>query len=194
MSDDELLDAEIADLLVGAGRPDADPTLIWLAAAARTTPPPQLQARVDAAVRSTRAAGRPERPSRSLATAAWALAAVFALKAAASVVEVSWVQQHVGGHAGPDRSIEAALALLAAAACAAAGGLRRAWTPVAVACTAPLALALCLHGVGEVGTAAAGSALHMAEGLLGVLLVAAWWHDSRRRRRAGPARARGAPA
>lgn len=187
MSDDELLDAEIADLLAGAGRPGADPTLTWLAAAARTTPPPQLQARVESAVRRTRAAWRAERPSRWLATAAWALAAVFTLKATASLVAVSWVQQHVGGHAGPDRSTEAALALLAAAACAVAGGLRRSWTPVAVVCTAPLALALCLHGVSEVGTSAAGSALHMTEGVLGVLLVAAWWHDGWRRRRAGPA-------
>lgn len=194
MSDDELLDSEIADLLAGAGRRDADPTLTWLAAAARTTPPPQLQARVEAGVRRPRAAGRPERPSGWLATAAWALAAVFTLKATASVVEVAWFQQHVSGHAGPDRSTEAALALLAAAACAVAGGLRRSWTPVAVMCTAPLALALCLHGVGEVGTRAAGSALHMTEGVLGVLLVAAWWHDSWRRRRAGPAGARGVRA
>lgn len=190
MGDDELLDAEITGLLAGDASPDADPTLTWLAAAARTTPPPELRARLQASVRRTRPAQRAERPSRPLALVAWALAVVFALKATGSLVEVAWVQEHIGGHAGAGRSTEAALALLAAAACAAAGGLRRTWTPVTVVCTAPLAVALCLHGVSEVGTVAAGAALHMTEGVLGVLLVAAWWYDARRRRRVAPAPSR----
>lgn len=190
MADDELLDAEITGLLAGDGRPDTDPTLTWLAAAVRTTPPPELRARLDASVRRTRPVERAERPSRPLAVVAWALAAVFALKATGSLVEVGWVQEHIGGHAGPDRSVEAALALLAAAACAVAGGLRRSWTPVAVLCTAPLAIALCLHGVSDVGTLGAGAAVHMTEGVLGVLLVAAWSYDGWRRRGAGPALSR----
>lgn len=191
MGEDELLDAEITDLLAGGGRPGADPTLTWLAVAARTAPPRRLQARIDASVRRGHAAQRPERPARSLAAAAWALAAVFALKAAGSLVGGGWIQLHIGGHAGSDRSVEAALALLAAAACAVAGGLRRSWTPVAVVCTAPLAMGLCLHGVSEVGTLAPGAVLHMTEGVLGVLLVAVWGHDGWRRRRDLPGRLRG---
>jgi hypothetical protein len=48
---------------------------------------------------------------------------------------------------------------------------------VSVVCAVPLALALALHGVGEYGAFAPGAALHTTEGVLGLLLLWAWWRD-----------------
>lgn len=180
MGEDELLDAEITGVLAGAGRADADPTLTWLAAAARTTPPPELRARIDASVRRTR---RGDRPGRMLAAVAWALAAVFASQAIGNIVAGDWIAENIGEPNGPHAYFEGALALMAAAACAAAGAVRRSWTPVSVLSASPLAVSLGLHGVGEFGVFAAGAVLHTTEGVLGLLLVWAWWRESHRRRR-----------
>lgn len=184
MGEDELLDAEISALLAGGGRPDADPTLTWLAAAARTSPPPQLSARIGASVRRTR---RGDRPGRVLAAVAWALAAVFASQAIGNVVAGDWIAENIGEPNGPHAYFEGALALMAAAACAAAGAVRRSWTPVSVLSASPLGLSLGLHGVGEFGVFAAGAILHTTEGVLGLLLIWAWWRESRRSGRDTPA-------
>lgn len=179
MSDDELLDAEIAALLGGTGRPDGDPTLTWLAASARTTPPPDLVTRIDAGVR--RRAQR-DRPGRLLSVVALALAAVFVSQAIGNVVAGDWIAENIGEPNGPHAYFEGALALMAAAACAAAAAVRRSWAPVSVLSASPLAVSLGLHGVGEFGVFAAGAVLHTTEGVLGILLAWAWWRDRRRSR------------
>jgi hypothetical protein len=191
MDDDELLDAEIAGLLAGAGRPDADPTLTWLAAAARTTAPPELRSRIDAAVRRTR---RGDRPGPLLAAVALALAVVFASQAVGNVVAGDWIARKIGEPNGPHAYFEGALALMAAAACAAAAAVRRSWAPVSVLSASPLAVSLGLHGVGEFGVFAAGAVLHTTEGVLGLLLLWAWWRESRRSGRDTPASPREAGA
>lgn len=180
MSDDELFDEQISALLAGRGRADTDPTLTWLAAAARTTPPPQLRVRIETSVRRTR---RDERPGRVLAALAWALAAVFAAQAIGNIVAGDWIAENIGEPNGPHAYFEGALALMAAAACAAAGAVRRSWTPVSVLSASPLAVSLGLHGVGEFGVFVAGAVLHTTEGVLGLLLVWAWWRESHRGRR-----------
>jgi len=191
MGEDELFDAEISGVLAGSGHPETDPTLTWLAAAARTTPPPELRSRIDASVRRTPTA---ERPGRVLAAVAWALAAVFAFQATGNVVAGDWIAENIGEPNGPHAYFEGALALMAAAACAAAGAVRRSWTPVSVLSASPLALSLGLHGVGEFGVFAAGAILHTTEGVLGLLLIGAWWRESRRHRRDTPVGSREAGA
>ncbi|MBM0124521.1 hypothetical protein [Pimelobacter simplex] len=145
-------------------------TVLWLGEAARSAPPPGLVARIDAAVRR-----RAERPSRPMTAVALALAAAFVLQAAGNLVAGEWISDGIDEPYAPHAMFEMSLALVAAAVCAAAAAVRRAWGAVSVLTCTPLALGLGLHGVGELGQFAAGAVLHTAEGVLGLALLAAWW-------------------
>lgn len=184
MSDElERSDAEIDDLLGGRGGPTADPTLLWLASAARPAPPPTLLARIDtqvaAAAADRREARRADRPGLFLAVVAGALAFAFVFQGVGNIVAGEWIAENLGEPHGPHAYFEGALALIAAAVCAAAAAVRRSWSTVSVLTCSPLAVALGLGGFGEIGVFAAGVALHLSEGALGLLLVLAWWLDRR---------------
>jgi|GEM_PF-5418442 len=168
------IDAEIDAVLDGRGGPAADPTLWWLAAVARPAPPPALLARIDAQV-----ARRSDRPGRFLTVVAAALAFAFVFQGVGNIVAGEWIAENLGEPHGPHAYFEGALALIAASVCAAAAAVRRSWSTVSVLTCSPLALALGIGGFGEIGVFAAGVALHLSEGALGLLLVLAWWLDRR---------------
>lgn len=175
MSDElEHRDAEIDAVLDGRGGPTADPTLLWLASVARPAPPPALLARIDAQV-----ARKADRPGRFLAVVAAALAFAFVFQGVGNIVAGEWIAENLGEPHGPHAYFEGALALIAASVCAAAAAVRRSWSTVSVLTCSPLALSLGIGGFGEIGVFAAGVALHLSEGALGLLLVLAWWLDRR---------------
>lgn len=126
-----------------------------------------------------RRTARRDRPSRLLAVVALALAATFAFQAVGNIVAGDWIAENIGEPHGPHAYFEGALALMAAAVCAAAAAVRRSWAPVSVLSVTPLALSLGIHGAGEIGVFAAGAILHTTEGALGLLLLWAWWRDRR---------------
>jgi hypothetical protein len=203
MTDEQALrfDEEVSAILRGSAGAAADPLALWLASAARPTPPPSLaarlagiveasiaapaEARVEARVetRTTRRASpRDARPRLALRLVAAALALAFASQGVGSILFGDWVGDNLGEHS-PHAMYELGLALMAAGVCVGAAALHRAWAPVAVTAGAPLGLGLGIHGLGEIGTFAAGAVLHSLEGLLALALVAAWWADRRYTRR-----------
>lgn len=181
MSDEqERLDAQIDDVLDGRGGPAVDPTVLWLASAARPGPSPALRARIDDQVAATTVPRRrTDRPGRLLTIVAAALAAAFVFQGVGNLVAGEWISENIGEPFGPHAFFEGGLAMLAAAVCAAAATARRSWSTLSVLTCAPLALSLGLHGTGEIGVFAAGVALHLTEGALGLLLILAWWLDRR---------------
>lgn len=177
MSDElERVDAEIGEVLHGSGGPTADPATLWLAATARPAPPPALVSRIDAAMAHD---PRRDRPGLLLCVVALALATAFVVQGVGNLVAGEWLAENLGEPHGPHAYTEGALALVAAAVCAAAAAVRRSWSTVSVLTCSPLALGLGVGGIGEIGVFAAGVALHLTEGVLGLLLVIAWWLDRR---------------
>lgn len=172
------LDRTIDDVLAGASRRDTDPDVLWLAAAARPAPPTGLVTRVDATVRR-----RADRPGRLLSIVALLLATAFVFQGVGNILAGDWVAANLGEPYGPHAYVEGAIALIALGACAAAAAVRRSWAGVSALTCTPLAVGLGLHGVGEIGQFAAGAALHLTEGVLGLLLLWAWWRESHRARR-----------
>lgn len=182
------LDAEIDAVLEGRAGPEADPGVLWLAAATRPSVPPGLAARIDALVAAappapvtgvpTRAATEDAaaRPGRALRAVAALLALTFAFHAGSAILFGDWISQNLGEH-GTHAVYESGLAMMAAAICVGAGALYRSWSPVAVAAGSPLGVGLGLHGIPEYTVWAAGSLLHGAEGVLAIALVIAWWRD-----------------
>jgi hypothetical protein len=182
MSDEpERMDSQIDDVLGGRGGPAADPTVLWLASAARPGPSPALLARIDDQVAATAPAARrqTDRPGRMLTLVAAALAVAFVFQGVGNLVAGEWISEGIGEPYGPHSFFEGGLAMLAAAVCAAAATVRRSWSTLSVLTCSPLALSLGLHGTGEIGVFAAGVALHLTEGALGLLLILAWWLDRR---------------
>lgn len=195
MSDEiEEWDEAVSEVLAGRGRPGSDATALWLATAARPTPSGSLVSRVDRAVADParrNETGRRDRavgPGRWVALVAAALAVAFVMQGLGSLFAGSWIATNLGEAHAPHASFEGGLALIALGVCAAAAVVSRAWSGVSVLTCAPLALALGISGVGEIGSFAAGAVLHLSEGALGLLLVAAWlWErrDARGFRREG---------
>lgn len=193
MSDDfdaEILESSIDDVLSGRAGSDADPGVLWLAAAARPTPPASLVARIDASMHPAAAPApakvpareRPfleDRPSLVLSAVAAALAFAFVFQALGNIIAGDWIAENLGEPHGPHAYFEGALAMTAAGVCALAAAVRRSWAGVSVLTCSPLALSLGVHGLGEIGEFAAGAILHVTEGTLGLLLIAAWWWDRR---------------
>lgn len=172
-------DDEVSAVLTGQGSPGSDPTALWLASAARPAPPDRLVARVDRLVGRDPGA---DRPGRRVAWVAAALAVAFVVQGLGNLVAGDWIAENLGETHAPHVSFEGGLALIALGACAAAAVVRRSWSGVSVLVCSPLAIALGLSGVREIGTFAAGAALHLTEGALGVLLIVAWWRDRRHTR------------
>ncbi|HWJ83506.1 MAG TPA: hypothetical protein VNS55_14800 [Nocardioides sp.] len=182
MSDEWDLDREIAEVLAGGATPTDDPAVLWLAAAARLTPPPRVGERVDALVADRAAAPRRRavgRPGPWVAAAAVALGVAFLVQGVGSMVAGRWIAAGMGQDYAADVFFELGLAMVAAGTCAAAGAVSRAWLPVSVLVCAPLGLALALHGIGEFGEFPAGATLHTLEGALAVAFLAAWLAEVR---------------
>ncbi|KRA28177.1 MULTISPECIES: hypothetical protein [unclassified Nocardioides] len=186
--DADALDTSIDDVLTGRVGSDADPGLLWLAAASRPTPPASLLARIDAQMQPAAvperipARQRPfrdDRPSLFLSAVAAALSFAFVFQAMGNIVAGDWIAENLGEPHGPHAYFEGALAMTAAAVCALAAAVRRSWAGVSVLSCSPLALSLGIHGLGEIGQFAAGAILHVIEGTLGLLLIGAWWWDRR---------------
>lgn len=171
------LDASIGGVLGGRAGPDADPAVLWLAATARPAAPASLVGRIDGSVQRRRL--RDDRPSLVLTAVAAALALAFVFQATGNIVAGDWIAENLGEPHGPHAYFEGALAMTAAAVCALAAAVRRSWAGISVLTCSPLALSLGVHGIGEVGEFAAGAVLHLLEGTLGLLLIAAWWWDRR---------------
>lgn len=187
MSGEPELDREIDAALGGIPDLGGDQVVLWLAAATRSTPPPELTARIDRMVAGSTPARHPaaDRPSRLVALAAATLAVGFVFQGVGSLVVGRWIAKGVGESFAPHAFFELGLATIAAGVCAAAAVVSRAWAPVSVLTCTPLAAALALHGIGEFGEFAPGATLHTVVGLLGLALLAAWLADVRdgRRRR-----------
>lgn len=172
---EQVTDDRVSALLAGRPDPRTDPTVLWLASAARPAPSPALSRRIGSHVRRSRR----DAPGLVLRLVAVALCAAFLCQAGGNIVAGDWIAQHLGEPLGPHAYFEGALAMTAAAVCALAAAVRRSWAGVSVLTCTPLAVSLGVHGLGEIGQFAAGAALHVTEGALGVLLLAAWWWDRR---------------
>lgn len=177
-------DDEVAGLLAGRSARGGDPTEQWLAAAARPSAPAGVLARVE--VSMERARRRADRPSRALALAALALSAAFVFQGVGNLVAGEWIADNLGEPYGPHAFWEGGVAMIAIAVCAAAGAVSRRWSAASVLTCTPLATAFGLHGLTEVGVFAAGVALHLTEGTLGVLLAVIWWRERRDSTRSRP--------
>jgi len=176
----ERLDRSVTEVLAGHGG-NADPTVLWLAANTRSMPPPGLLARIEGTVRPPRASRAAERPGKLLTCAALAMCAAFLVQGIGNLLSGSWIASNIGEPFGPHAYREGAVALIAAAVCAAAAAVRRSWAGLSTLTCAPLALSLGAHGFTEIGVFAAGVALHLTQGTLGLLLIGAWWWDRRHR-------------
>ncbi|KAA1429313.1 hypothetical protein [Nocardioides antri] len=175
----ERWDDELGDLLAGRGGRAVLPTEQWLASAARPTVPGTVVARVDHAVGVV--SRRDDRPSRWLTVVAIGLAAAFVFQGVGNLVAGEWVADNLGEPYAPHPFREGGLAMIAIGVCAAAGAVSRRWSTASVLTCTPLAIGLGLHGFTEVGVFAAGVALHLTEGTLGILLAVCWWLDRRDR-------------
>lgn len=174
------LDAAVDRAIAGVAGPDEDATVLWLAGALRATPPPALARRVHAEHEQLE-----QRRWRPVQLVAAAVAALMLSQGVGNIVNGAWVARGLGEDYSPHAFLEGGLALIAVGIAVAAGVLRRSWLPVSVAAGAPLAVVFGVNGVGEIGEFAAGAALHLTQGALGLALAALWWR-ARRYGRAEP--------
>ena len=172
----EALDAHIDAVLAGRPGRDTPPALTWLSAAVRTDPPAGLAETVEA--RHERVLRRRWRPVRFTAGV---LAYLYVSQGFGNLVWGDWVAEGVGDDFSPHLTREGGFALIAVGLAVLAGALRRTMVPVSVVAGVPLAVALGITGVGEIGVFAAGAVLHITQGVVGIALaVAAWryWRDT----------------
>ena len=170
----EALDRQIDAVLAGRAGPEVAPEISWLSAAVRTDPPPGLAARIERAhERRVRLRLRPVR------YAAAAMAYLFLSHGLGNLFVGDWVARGVGEHHSPHALGEGGFALIAVGIAVLAGVLRPRMLPVSVAAGVPLALVLGVYGIGEVGVFAAGAALHLTQGVLGVVLGVTFWRARR---------------
>ncbi|WP_436794433.1 hypothetical protein [Actinospongicola halichondriae] len=166
----ERLDAQIDAMLGGHAHTDTDPEVLLLASAVRTDPPRALAARVEGAhERSMRRRWRPFR------YAAGAMAYLFISQGFGNLVWGDWVAEGVGDDFSPHLTREGGYALIAVGLAVATGALVRRMAPVAVISGVPLATALGISGVGEIGVFTAGAVLHITQGLVGLALGVTFW-------------------
>lgn len=153
-------------------------TVLWLMAEARPDPPPALLARIDAAVAPPRPR-RSDRPGRFLTVVAAVVALLFVFQGIGNLTVAEWIADGLGEPYAPHAFREGGLAMIAIGVCAAAATVSRRWSAASVLTCAPLAIGFGLHGFTEIGVFGAGVALHLTQGVCGVLLVYAWWRDRR---------------
>lgn len=180
LAEAEALDEAIERALGGRPAPTTDPAVTWLAAAVRSDPPPRLARRVEA-----EHARREHLRWRPVQIVAALLAANLLSHGLGNFFVGAWVSRGLGEHYSPHAFREGGLALIAAGIAVAAGSLRRSWIPVSVGAGVPLGIAFGIYGIPEIGQFAAGAALHLSQGALGILLAITWWRAHRYGRRAG---------
>lgn len=164
------LDSQIDAVL--AGRPPArvDPGVVWLAAAVRTDPPAVLAGRVSRAqAREWRRAWRPVRYPAAV------LAYLFFSQGLGNFFTGPWVARNLGEDYGAHAFTEGGFALMAAGVAIAAGVVSRRFLPLSVAVGVMLALPFGAIGVTELDEFAAGAALHLSQGVAGVVLAVSYW-------------------
>jgi hypothetical protein len=170
----ERLDDQIDDVLAGRTRADAAPEVLLLAAAVRTDPPLSLAHRIEQ--RRERELRRRWRPFRY---AAAAMAYLFVSQGIGNLAFGDWVADGVGDDFSPHLTREGGFALIAVGVAVAAGAVTRRLAPVSAAAGVPLALAFGISGIGEIGVFAAGAALHITQGLVGIALGMTYWRYRR---------------
>jgi hypothetical protein len=168
------LDRQIDAVLAGRAGRDATPELTWLSAAVRTDPPPRIAATVaDRRARVLRIRWRPVR------WAAAAMAYLYLSHGIGNIVVGDWVARGVGEHHSPHLMLEGGAAFVAVGIAVLAGALRPKLLPVSVVAGVPLALVLGYNGFGEIGEFAAGAALHLSQGAVGIVLAVMFWRTWR---------------
>lgn len=169
------LDAQIDALLAGRPTPGTPPVVSLVAAAVRTDPPGTLADRVEAehaAVEQRR--WRPFRYVTAL------MAYLFVSQGVGNLIFGEWVADGVGDDFSPHLTRESGFALIAAGIAVAFGAWRpRSMAPVSLAASVPLAVAFGIAGFGEIGVFAAGAALHLTQGAVGVALAVTYWRTRR---------------
>jgi hypothetical protein len=170
----EALDRQIDAVLAGRAGRDAAPELTWITAAVRTDPPPRVATTVaERAERVLRIRWRPVR------WAAAAMAYLYLSHGLGNIVVGDWVARGVGEHHSPHLMLEGGAAFIAVGIAVLAGALRPRLLPVSVVAGVPLALVLGYNGIGEVGEFAAGAALHLSQGVVGIVLAMMFWRTWR---------------
>jgi hypothetical protein len=168
------LDAVITSVLAGQPGRGADPTVLWLAAAARVEPPASLHRRI--ARRLERQEVRRWRPTQLVAAV---LASVLISNGLGNIWNHNWVAENIGEAASPHAFIEGGLALLAVAVVVSIAVFSYRALPYAVASATPLGLAYGVRGFGEIGEFTAGAVLHIGQGVLALALLVLWWRARR---------------
>lgn len=170
----EALDRQIDAVLAGRAGRDVAPEVSWLTAAVRTDPPPTVAATVEQ--RQQRVLRIRWRPVR------WAAAAMgylYVSHGLGNVIAGDWVARGIGEHHSPHLMLEGGAAFIAVGIAVLAGALRPRLLPVSVITGVPLALLLGYNGIGEVGEFAAGAALHLSQGVVGIVLAVLFWRTWR---------------
>jgi hypothetical protein len=180
----EAVDARIAAELAspGAGIQD-DPAVAGLVTALRVEVPEELRRRVADEVAAETA--RTRRSWWVVQVAAAAMAAILASHGLGNLIDSEWIAEGLGEPHGRHAWVEGGLALLAASVAVGAGLFHRRMLPVSVAVGSPLGIVLGIRGIDELGQFGAGAALHLTQGVLGIVLLVTFW----RARRYGSGRA-----
>jgi hypothetical protein len=178
--DADLLDEAITAVLTGRVPADADPTLLWMAAAARPTPPAGLARRVARAVEREDA-----RRWRPVQLAAALLGALFLFQGLGDIFRGEWIARGLGEAHSHHLYLEGGIALIAMAIVLAVGLFERRALQVGMAGGVPLGVAYGINGFTEIGQFAAGVALHLSELVVALGVLVLWWR-ARRYGRADP--------
>jgi hypothetical protein len=172
------LDEAITAVLGGRLSLDTDPTLLWMAAATRPSPPPGLARRLARAVERDEA-----RRWRPVQLAAALLGALFLFQGLGDIFRGEWIARGLGEAHSHHLYLEGGIALIAMAIVIGVGMFERRALQVGVAGGVPLGVAYGINGFTEIGQFAAGVALHMTELAVALVVLVLWW----RARRYGPA-------
>lgn len=168
------LDATITAVLAGRPPGDADPTVLWMAAAARPEPPPRMVRRVIRAVEREEA-----RRWRPVQAAAALLGALFLFQGLGDIFRGEWIARGLGEAHSHHLYLEGGIALLAMAIVLAVGLFDRRALQVGVAGGVPLGVAYGINGFTEIGQFAAGVALHLTELAVALAVLVLWWRARR---------------
>jgi hypothetical protein len=186
MADDQQLAADRLDETISAvlgGHPPAgaDPTLLWMAAAARPSPPPGLARRIARAVEREEAQRwRPVRVAAAL------LGALFLFQGLGDIFNGEWIARGLDEPHSHHLYLEGGIALIAMAIVLAVGLFERRALQVGMAGGVPLGVAYGINGFTEIGQFAAGVALHLTELVVALAVLGLWWRARRRYGTADP--------
>jgi hypothetical protein len=168
------LDDAITAVLAGRPATDADPTVLWMAAAARPSPPPGLARRVARALEVEQA-----RRWRPVQVGAALLGALFLFQGLGDIFNGEWIAEGLDEPHSHHLYVEGGIALIAMAIVLAVGLFERRALDVGVAGGVPLGVAYGINGFWEIGQFAAGVALHMTELVVALVVLVLWWRARR---------------